>query len=805
MPPPNSNLKLEAHEKEILKRWVEQGAEWKPHWAFSPPIEAKIPAIKHPNWAGNPIDHFILQKLESKNLAPSHPARPEKILRRLSFDLTGLPPSMENIEAFLENPSEAVYQDFIDKYLNSNAYAERMTSEWLDLARYADTHGYQDDLERTMWPWRDWVIHTFRQNMPYDQFVTWQLAGDLLPNATKEQIIATAFNRNHKITQEGGVISEEYRAEYVTDRTNTFGTAFLGLTVECAKCHDHKYDPISQKEYFQLFGYFNNIAEKGLIENYGEIPEPYIKLTKVEIEESLTFINNVDTLEEIPLLVMKELEEARETHILERGLYDKPTVSVQPAVLSLGVSPEPSMENKATENRLDLAKWLFEEKHSLTARVVVNRIWKQLFGRGLVASSYDFGNQGTLPSHPELLDHLALKLQKDHWDLHQLIRYIVSSSTYRQSSKISPQLLEIDPNNELLARAPRSRLTAEMLRDHALSISGLLVKEIGEPSVKPYQPAGLWNETTGGGGGSTAKYVQDKGSKNYRRSLYTFWKRTVPPPNMTTFDAPSRDFLHQGVQFRSGKDPVLFLNDPKGLSKASRRKMLDKIAALNQQQFEEYGDPEVQSRIAQYEMAYRMQTSVPDLMDVSKEPDSVYRMYGADSTQPSSFAVNCLLARRLAERGVRFIQLYHMGWDQHFDLPTQIRGQAKDVDQASAALIMDLKQRGMLEDTLVIWSGEFGRTNYSQGILTNTNYGRDHHPRCFTIWMAGGGIKPGLVYGETDEFGYNIVSNPVHVHDFQATVLHQLGIDHEKLTYKYQGRRFRLTDVHGKVIHDLIG
>ncbi len=319
MPPPSSNLTLETHEKEILKRWIEQGAEWKNHWAFTPPIEVEAPTINDKKWASNPIDHFILQKLESQNLPPSHLARPEKILRRLSFDLTGLPPSLEGIKAFLENPSNTAYEQFVDKYLDSDAYAERMTSEWLDLARYADTHGYQDDLERTMWPWRDWVIHAFRQNTPYDQFVTWQLAGDLLPNATKEQIIATAFNRNHKITQEGGVISEEYRAEYVTDRTNTFGTAFLGLTVECAKCHDHKYDPISQKEYFQLFSYFNNIAEKGLIENYGEIPEPYIQLTKAEIEESLTFINNIDTLDEIPLLVMKELEEARQTHILERG------------------------------------------------------------------------------------------------------------------------------------------------------------------------------------------------------------------------------------------------------------------------------------------------------------------------------------------------------------------------------------------------------------------------------------------------------------------------------------------------------
>ncbi len=262
--------------------------------------------------------------------------------------------------------------------------------------------------------------------------------------------------------------------------------------------------------------------------------------------------------------------------------------------------------------------------------------------------------------------------------------------------------------------------------------------------------------------------------------------------------------LHQGVQFRSGKDPVLFLNDPHGMSKSSRRKMLDKIAELNQKQYDELGDPEIQSRISQYEMAYKMQTSVPGLMDVSKEPDHIYKMYGPDSTQPGTFAANCLLARRLAEQDVRFIQLYHMGWDTHDNLPSAIKKQAQDVDQASAALIMDLKQRGMLDDTLVIWGGEFGRTNYSQGQLTDTNYGRDHHPRCFTIWMAGGGVKPGMVYGATDDYGYNITKDPVHVHDFQATMLHLLGIDHEKLTYKHQGRRFRLTDVHGKVIHDLL-
>ncbi len=262
--------------------------------------------------------------------------------------------------------------------------------------------------------------------------------------------------------------------------------------------------------------------------------------------------------------------------------------------------------------------------------------------------------------------------------------------------------------------------------------------------------------------------------------------------------------LHQGVQFRSAKDPVLFLKDPAGMDRASRRKMIDLVAELNQQHMEEFGDPEISSRISQYEMAYRMQSSVPEIMDTSGEPDHIYKMYGPESMQAGTFAANALLARRLAEKGVRFIQLYHMGWDQHENLPGAIKNQAKDVDQASAALVMDLKQRGMLEDTLVIWGGEFGRTNYSQGELTDTNFGRDHHPRCFSIWMAGGGVKPGITYGETDDFGYNITANPVHVHDFQATLLHQLGINHEKFTYKYQGRRFRLTDIAGEVIHDIL-
>jgi hypothetical protein len=264
------------------------------------------------------------------------------------------------------------------------------------------------------------------------------------------------------------------------------------------------------------------------------------------------------------------------------------------------------------------------------------------------------------------------------------------------------------------------------------------------------------------------------------------------------------DSVHQGVQFSNGEDPVLFINDPNGMDRNMRRRMLDNVAQMNEMSYQEFGDPEISTKIRQYELAYRMQTAVPEVMDVSKEPDSVIRLYGPDCLVPGTYAANVLLARKLSESGVRFVQLYHQGWDQHGDLPYEITKQAKDVDQASAALVIDLKRRGLLDETLVIWGGEFGRTNYSQGKLTKDNYGRDHHPRCFSIWMAGGGIKPGIVYGETDEFGYNIAKDPVHVHDFHATVLHQLGLDHEKLVYKHLGRRYRLTDVAGKVVNDIL-
>lgn len=566
MPPPESNLILSDYEKALLKKWISQGAEYKEHWAFSKPIKSEIPKTEN-SWGANEIDAFVYTKLDENNLKPNERADKEKLIRRVSFDLTGLPPSMSQIEKFVANSSDMAYENLIDSLLTTQDYAEHMASEWMDISRYADTHGYQDDFERTMWPWRDWVIHAFKKNMPYDQFVTYQLAGDLLPNAGLEQILATGFNRNHKITAEGGVIPEEYRIEYVEDRTTTLGIAFLGLTLECARCHDHKYDPISQKDHFQFFSFFNTIPEKGLLANANDLAEPYIKITEKETEGVLSFINlQKSSKKEVPVMIMKEMKQPRSSFVLNRGVYDQPTTEVFPG------TPEAilSFPEEYPKNRLGLTKWLFDDKNPLTSRVVVNRLWQRMFGNGIVSTSNDFGNQGALPTHPKLLDFLAIKFQEEGWDTQKMLKYIALSETYQQSTTVTPELLEKDPKNSLLARAPRIRLSAEMIRDQALSLSGLLNKEVGGPSVKPYQPNGIWEETTGGGGGSTASYIQSTGEDLYRKSLYTFWKRTVPPPSMMTFDAASRDVC--SVKRQETNTPLqalVLLNDPQ-IIEASR-------------------------------------------------------------------------------------------------------------------------------------------------------------------------------------------------------------------------------------------
>ncbi|HRE66314.1 MAG TPA: PSD1 and planctomycete cytochrome C domain-containing protein [Cyclobacteriaceae bacterium] len=583
MPPPNSNLSLNQNEIALIKKWIEQGAKYKPHWAFIPPTQHTLPSVADETWPKNEIDYFVLQKIEMANLQPNEEADKERLLKRVSLDLTGLPPSPELHDRFLADNSDNAYEKIIDELLAQPQYGEKMAVHWMDVARYADSHGYQDDGLRTMWPWRDWVIHAFNQNYAYDKFVTWQVAGDLLPNPTKEQVLATGFNRNHKITQEGGVIDEEYRIEYVTDRTNTFAKAFLALTFECAHCHDHKYDPISQKDYYRTFAFFNRVPEKGLL---GDIQlasladPPKIKITNEEVQNILTFINKKDTTP-VEVMVMKDTTWKRPTHILVRGVYDAPgeivTIGVPDIIL-------PFDSSTYGNNRLALAKWLFDEKHPLTARVFVNRMWQEFFGRGLVKTSGDFGMQGELPSHPELLDWLAVDFRKHGWDIKRLVKQMVMSATYRQSSVISKKHVEQDPDNVWLSHAPRIRLTSEGIRDLALASSGLLVKEIGGPSMKVYQPKGIWESSTSGRG-VLARYVQDHGDKLYRRGLYSFIKRTVPPPGMLIFDASNRDQceVKRGVT-NTPLQALLLLNEPLMLEAA---RVLAERLMLNQSSEEE--------------------------------------------------------------------------------------------------------------------------------------------------------------------------------------------------------------------------
>ena len=867
MPPPESNLTLSDYEKALLIRWIEQGAEYKPHWSFISPKKPEIPKVSEENWIKNPIDNFVLAKLEQQDLPPSEEADKETLIRRVTFDLTGLPPTLEEIDAFLADNSPDAYEKVVDRLLASPYYGERMATEWLDVARYADTYGYTVDRYRPAWPWRDWVIKAFNENMPFDRFVTWQLTGDMLPDATKEQILATGFNRNHAQNAEGGIVNEEFRVEYVADRTNTFGKAFLGLTMECARCHDHKYDPVSQKEYYQLFGFFNNVDESGQITfSLKDMPAPTLLLPEEAVEEKLAYLeekiakkeHEINTLEadkkaafqrwiaaasqiqvadempsgliahypldaitnekipnladhrkngkvidpvseqiavDVPLvvegkqgkgvqmngddalyfpeigrflraepfsvgiwvkvpenlengvifhgnrgaiiynfkgyqvsveknkldvrfahafpynaihlvseitmpkeewvhlmltydgsskaagarlylngellkmntqrdnlykeiafvqeditthlkaggqwrgrgltdgaldeitvfnrelttlevarvagknaladllkkspeawndaqrqalfdyylanyedtyqrsikelkalrteknaliepvpevMVMDEMEKPRPVYLLERGSYDAHGEEVHPGTPQY-VMPFP---DTLPRNRLGLAQWLMHADNPLTARVVVNRYWQQYFGSGIVGTPDDFGNQGELPTHPELLDWLAVEFMASGWDVKAFQKLIVMSATYQQSSKTTQELREKDPENLLLARGPKMRLMAEMLRDNALAASGLMVEKIGGPSVKPYQPEGLWKV-------NGAEYVQDTGEDLYRRSMYTFWKRTVPPPTMNTFDAPDRS--HCMVKRQKTSTPLqslILMNDP---------------------------------------------------------------------------------------------------------------------------------------------------------------------------------------------------------------------------------------------------
>ena len=611
MPPPRSKRTLTPAQVALLKTWIDSGAKWGQHWALEPPRHLAPPPVKRGDWPRNGIDRFILERLEREALAPSPAAPKETLFRRVSLDLTGLPPAPEDVDAFLADPAPDAYERLVDRLLASPAYGQRMAWDWLDAARYADSNGYQGDQDRTMWPWRDWVIAALNANLPFDQFTVEQIAGDLLPGAAREQKLATAFCRNHMINGEGGRIAEENRVDYVMDMAETVGTIWLGLTFNCCRCHDHKFDPLRQRDYYALFAFFNQtpvtggggspqtppvldlatpeqlagqargderlkaaVKEVTAIEQTlfpraagkpasdspkASVLKPEIvallglapgRRSRAQIERLAAFweaaeppyaallkahVAAIDARASAArsvtrVMVMEDMPAPRETFVLARGSYEKPAEKVTAAV----PAALPPLDSDAPRNRLGLARWLVAPANPLTARVTVNRAWQQFFGNGLVKTPEDFGIQGEKPSHPELLDWLATEFVQSGWDLKALYRLIVTSATYRQVSRVPAALAERDPQNRLLARGPRYRLPAWMIRDQALAASGLLVPNLDGPPVKPYQPTGVWEEATFG----TKSYEQDHGPALYRRSVYTFWRRIVGPTEF--FDTASR-------------------------------------------------------------------------------------------------------------------------------------------------------------------------------------------------------------------------------------------------------------------------
>lgn len=553
MPPRESKKPLTQKEIKVLRQWLLSDAPYERHWAFESPIRPPAPTRDTGLPVRNSIDRFINARLRSANLPAAAEANRETLIRRLSLDVTGLPPTIEEVDAFLADQGSDAYENIVDRLLNSSRYGEHMAVPWLDASRYADTDGYQNDRYRYMHVWRDWVVLALNANKPYDEFLIEQIAGDMLPNATLRQQIATGFCRNHRINSEDGSIPAEWHVENVVDRVDTLGTAVLGLTIGCARCHDHKYDPVTAKEYYRLFAYFNNVPEWGVGPNNGNSP-PFVKVPdswpNLSADENIAQIPDPVVLRRArktegnglkrpqagdnkTVMVMHEMDTPRPTYLLTRGQYDLPDKS---EVLAPGV-PESlnRFESDTPRDRLGLAKWLVDPRHPLTARVAVNRMWQQFFGTGLVRTSENFGLQGELPSHPQLLDWLAVEFVEGGWNVKALQKLILMSAAYRRSSRTNEELDSIDPANRLLARGPRFRLHPFALRDSMLSASGLLVEKFGGLPAKPYMPPKIWSAI------SNNKYKQDKGEQLYRRSVYTFWRRTIPPPNMVNFNSSERE------------------------------------------------------------------------------------------------------------------------------------------------------------------------------------------------------------------------------------------------------------------------
>ena len=600
MPPPEANKKLlTVQEKELIKAWINSGAKYEKFWAFEKPKQPDFPKVKNGKWSDEPIDLFVMKRLESSGITPSAEADKRTLIRRLSLDLTGLPPSREEVRKFDSDDSGDAYEQLVDSLLSRERYGEHMARYWLDLVRFADTNGMHKDYYRNSIAYRDWVIRAYNENLRYDEFVRYQLAGDLFPDASSDQLIASGFNRLHLIIDVGTALPEESFFKNVTDRVTAVGTAFMGMTVQCAACHDHKYDPITQKDYYSLFAFFNNIDAKpeterglknGLQPPIASVPTPDQKKSldelgakMSEVESQINNQNNSEELlsglqeklrslkgerdqleKQIPMaMVMRERKEVRETRIMKRGQYDDPGEVVQRN------APEflhPMKRSGDVASRMDLANWFIDKENPLTARVAVNRIWQQLFGVGLVKTSEDLGAQGEVPSHPLLLDYLTVSFVNSGWDVKALIKKIVLSKAYKQSSNIDESLFKKDPENRLLARGSRFRMDAEMIRDQILFTSGTLSEKMYGKSVKPPQPDGLWKAVTMIG----ERFKPDSGEEIRRRSLYTYWKRGMPPPQMTILNAPIRDACVSRRERTNTPSQALLLLNESEYMKAAR-------------------------------------------------------------------------------------------------------------------------------------------------------------------------------------------------------------------------------------------
>lgn len=543
MPPPESKKTLTDEQRELIREWIQQGAVYDQHWAFVPPRQTLPPNSD----AEHPIDSFILSKLEELGIRPSDLAGPETLIRRISLDLRGLPPSPHEIDDFLAESKLSpvtAYAELVERLLASPHYGERFGRWWLDQARYADSNGYSVDAPREIWLYRDWVIRALNQDMPFDQFTLEQIAGDLLSGATVDQLVATGFHRNTQLNKEGGIDPEQFRIESVFDRVATTGTVWLGLTIGCAQCHDHKYDPISQEDYYRLFAFFNNQDEPALrVDRFVDGQIATTQPTPSESPQGTTQIaegslvssaraeaETVNESQTVSSLILSERDSVRETRILIQGDFTRPASAVLPGTPGI---LHPLQFSSEFANRLDLARWLVDRNNPLTARVIVNRIWQHYFGKGLVESDNDFGSQGSPPSHAELLDWLATYWMESGWSLKQLSRLIVTSHAYRQSSNYRQDLELSDPNNLMLARQARLRLDAELIRDVALTASGLLNSEIGGPSTFPPIPEGVMSL-----GQVKHSWNTSQGPDRYRRGVYTFVFRATPPPSLNVFDAP---------------------------------------------------------------------------------------------------------------------------------------------------------------------------------------------------------------------------------------------------------------------------